>query len=192
MAEGASYFPEYSHSLSSTSTSCMVFLPILPAWSISILLKYMIDRIQTILPHQSYLQCPSLREVFSFMRSDLLIVDLSVGAIRVLFRKLSLVSMSSRLFPTFSSMVLYWGLRFTWIWVLCRMIDMDPFAFFYMPTFSYASTFYWRWVFFPLYNFGLCQKSSVHRCVDLLLDLCFGSIDPHVCLYASTNQFLWL
>ena len=49
--EKPSCFPEYSCSLCSTSTSCLVFLPILPAWPISVLLKYMIDRIQTILPH---------------------------------------------------------------------------------------------------------------------------------------------
>ena len=40
----------YSHY--STSTSCLVDPPILPAWPISVLLKYMIDRIQIILPHQ--------------------------------------------------------------------------------------------------------------------------------------------
>ena len=39
----------YSHY--SASTSCLVDPPILPAWPISVLLKYMIDRIQTILPH---------------------------------------------------------------------------------------------------------------------------------------------
>ena len=43
--------PEYSQSLCSTPTSCLAFLPILPAWPISVLLKYMIDRIQIILPH---------------------------------------------------------------------------------------------------------------------------------------------
>ena len=39
----------YSHC--PASTSCLVDPPILPAWPISVLLKYMIDRIQTILPH---------------------------------------------------------------------------------------------------------------------------------------------
>ena len=40
----------YSHC--SASTSCLVDPPILPAWPISVLLKYMIDRIQIILLHQ--------------------------------------------------------------------------------------------------------------------------------------------
>ena len=39
-AEGASCFPEYSQSLFSISTSCLAFTPILPAWPISVLLKY--------------------------------------------------------------------------------------------------------------------------------------------------------
>ena len=39
----------YSHY--SASTSCLVDPPILPAWPISVLLKYMIDRIQIILLH---------------------------------------------------------------------------------------------------------------------------------------------
>ena len=40
MTEGASCFPEYSCSLCSTFTSCLGFLPILPAWPISIHLKH--------------------------------------------------------------------------------------------------------------------------------------------------------
>ena len=51
--EGASCFPEYSCSHRPASTSCLVDPPILPAWPISVLLKYMIDRIQTILPQQA-------------------------------------------------------------------------------------------------------------------------------------------
>ena len=46
-------FPEFSCSHCPTSTSCLVDSPILPAWLISVLLKYMIDRLQTILPHHS-------------------------------------------------------------------------------------------------------------------------------------------
>ena len=50
--EWASSFPAFSCSHHPVSTSCLVDLPILPAWPISVLLKYMIDRIQIILPHQ--------------------------------------------------------------------------------------------------------------------------------------------
>ena len=60
----------------------------------------------------------SLEKLFSFMRSHLLIVDLSAWAISVLFRKLSYVLMHSRLSTTFSSM------RFS---VSCFYIDVfDP------------------------------------------------------------------
>ena len=52
VAEELPCFPEFSCSHCSTPTSCLTFPPILPAWPISILLKYMIDRIQIILPHQ--------------------------------------------------------------------------------------------------------------------------------------------
>ena len=82
-----------------------------------------------------------LQKLFSFMRSHLLILDLSAWAIGVLFRKLSPVLMSSGLLPTFFLLdlvylVLSWGLWSTWTWVLCRVIDMDLFPFFYIETFS--------------------------------------------------------
>lgn len=44
------------------------------------------------------------KELFRFMRSNLSILDLKAWAIGVLFGNLSAVSMSSRVFPTFSSM----------------------------------------------------------------------------------------
>ena len=40
MAERELLLPEYSKSLCSTPTSCLAFPPILPAWPISVLLKY--------------------------------------------------------------------------------------------------------------------------------------------------------
>ena len=45
----------------------------------------------------------ALQKLFNFMRSYLLIVDLSVCVNSVLFRKSFPVPLSSRLFPTFSS-----------------------------------------------------------------------------------------
>jgi hypothetical protein len=57
-----------------------------------------------------------------------------------LFRKLSPVLMGSRLLPTFLLELMYLGLLcfiwFTWTWVLCKVIDMDLFAFLYMQTSS--------------------------------------------------------
>ena len=51
VAEGAFSSLAFSYSHCPVSTSCLVDLPILPAWPISVLLKYMTDRIQTILLH---------------------------------------------------------------------------------------------------------------------------------------------
>jgi hypothetical protein len=86
-----------------------------------------------------------LQKLFSFMRSHLSIIDLRAWVIVVLFRKLSPVLMSSRLFATILPLyvlldlmylVLYWGLWSIWLWVLYRVIDMDLFVFFYILTFS--------------------------------------------------------
>ena len=45
----------------------------------------------------------ALQKLRNFIRSHLLILDLTAQAIAVLFRNFSLVPISSRLFPTFSS-----------------------------------------------------------------------------------------
>ena len=87
----------------------------------------------------------ALQKLFSFMRFHLLIVDLRVYATGVLFRKLSLMPMHSRQFPTLSSIkcsvtgfilrtLVHLDLSFVGV------ITMDLFAFFYMPAFSYASS----------------------------------------------------
>ena len=49
-------------------------------------------------------------------------------------------------------------------------------------------------VFSPLYFFFclLCQRWSVHRCVDLSLGFLFCSFDLYSCLYASTILSWWL
>ena len=72
----------------------------------------------------------ALQKLFSFRRSHLLIVGLSICATGVIFRTKALLSMHLRLLPTFSSvwLALCWGLWFIWTWVLCRVIDMDLFA----------------------------------------------------------------
>jgi hypothetical protein len=86
-------------------------------------------------------------------------------------------------------LVLCWGPWSTWTWDLCRVINMDPFAFFYMQTVS-------RWAFVLLKMLSLpphivwlwllCQKSSVHRCVGLFLGLRFYFIDQPVCFCTDT------
>jgi hypothetical protein len=76
----------------------------------------------------------SLQKHFSFMRSNLLIVDLCIRTISVLWRYLFSVPMSSRKFSLFSfssfSMFLCWCLQSTWTSVLCSLIYMCIFVFF--------------------------------------------------------------
>jgi hypothetical protein len=64
------------------------------------------------------------QKLFSFIRSHLLIIDLSVWAIGILFRKLSPMPIHFWRFLTFSlwgsvHLVLCWGLWFVWSWILC-------------------------------------------------------------------------
>ena len=85
-----------------------------------------------------------LQKLFSFMRSHLLIVDLSAWAICILFRKLSAVQIDSRLFSAFCF------IRFSLsAFVLMSLIHLDLsfvgdkhslFAFFYMLISKYSST----------------------------------------------------
>ena len=86
------------------------------------------------------------QKLFSFMRFHLLIIDLSAFTFSVLFRTLSPVLMCSvfSLLPGSICLVLCWSLSSTWTWVLCRVISMDLFAFFYMQTISHTSTIWWR------------------------------------------------
>jgi hypothetical protein len=121
----------------------------------------------------------TLRKLFSFMRSHLLVVDLRASSVQ------KIVSCTSEFKPifTFSSIgfsiadfmlrfLIHLDLRF------CRVINMDLFVFSCMQTSSYTSTISWRG--FPLFSFYafwlLCQKSSIHSCVGLFLCLLFNSI----------------
>ena len=45
---------------------------------------------------------------------------------------------------------IYVEVKSTRTWVLCRVIDMDLFVFFYTPTAIYASTIWWRYFLFPI------------------------------------------
>ena len=80
------------------------------------------------------------------------------------------------------------GLEFSQ--VLCMVIDMGLFSFFYMLISSYVITICWKYFLFStLYFLFLCQKSCVHRCVAWYLGLIFNSINPPVMpmkLYCSS------
>ena len=56
---------------------------------------------------------------------------------------------------------LCWGLWSIWTWVLCIVLDMDLFAFFYMLISSYASTICWRCFLSLLYNFSFFVKNQI-------------------------------
>ena len=90
-------------------------------------------------------------------------------------------------------LILCWGLWSTWLWALCRVIDMGLFAFFSMQTSNSTSTICWRHFLFPFVWFlVLCQISNIPRCVGIYLDLWSYSIDQYVCFYAKPKQFLFL
>jgi hypothetical protein len=90
-------------------------------------------------------------------------------------------------------LVLCWGPWSTWTWALYKVTNMGLFSFFYIQIASLTSTTYWRCFFCSIvYFWYLGQRSSDHKCVVLILDLQFYSIDQHVCLCTNTMQFLSL
>ena len=139
-----------------------------------------------------------LQKLFSFMRLNLLIVDLGAWAIGVLFRDLCPVPICSRQFPTFfcirfgvSSFMLRCVIHLYLSFVhkygcLHSFLSRHPFSKLdqHHCWRCFLSFFLWFWL--------LCQKLSVLRCVGLFLDLQFYSIDQPVCFYGNTMQFLLL
>ena len=132
----------------------------------------------------------ALQKLFSFMRSHLSLVGLRFLAIGVLFREFSPVPTCSKFFPIFSS------IRFSVssfldtheLEVFYKEIKMDQFAFFYMSTATWASTFCWICCRFPtLWFWLLIQRSGDHSCVGLILGLLY-SIDLPVCRYTNTMR----
>lgn len=125
-----------------------------------------------------------LQKLFSFMKFNLLIVDLNSCAIGVLFRKSSTVLIHSRLLLTLSS------IRFVCIWLYVELS--------FVKGYKYRSTCFLLYVdfqlhhedafFFPFLYLRLYKKSDVHRCVYLCLDFQFDFIDhdQHVYFYANT------
>jgi hypothetical protein len=87
----------------------------------------------------------ALQKLCDIVRSHLSILDLTPQAIVVLFRNFSPVPMSSRLFPTYSS-INFSVSGFMWRSLIhldlsfVQEIKMDQFLFFYMVTTSCAST----------------------------------------------------
>ena len=88
----------------------------------------------------------ALQKLFSFRKSHLLIVSLSVCATRVIFRKWSPVPMCTNVLPTFSSIrfsvagFMLRSLIHLDSSLLCGVIDMGLFSFFYILISSYPST----------------------------------------------------
>jgi len=136
----------------------------------------------------------ALQKLFNFMKSHLLIIDLRAWVTGVLFRKFSPVPLCSRLFPTFSS-ISFSRSGFMWRSLIhldlnfVQGVRMDQFAFFYMLTASWTSTFCWKCSFF---HWMFCQRSSDHRYVGLFLGLQFYSIDLPVCPCPNNMWFLSL
>ena len=140
--------------------------------------------------HVDHVLC--FTELFSFRRSHLLIVSLSVYADGFIFRKWSLVPMCSSVLSTFSS------IRFSVVGFMLRsLIDLDMS---FVHGDRYGSIFVLLHVhiqlcqhhllnmlsFFPFDIFCSLQKLGVRRCVCLYLGLLFGSIHP---LVSSNHHF---
>ena len=104
--------------------------------------------------------------------------------------------MSSRLFLTFFSirldfmcLVLCLGPSSTWTWALCTVSNMSLYLFLSVQTASSKTTIYRRCFLFSIvYFWFLSQRSSVHRCVVLILHLQFYFIFQHAYLCPSTIQ----
>ena len=133
--------------------------------------------------------------LFSFRKSHLLIVVLSVYAIGVIFREWSHVPMCSKLSPTFSSIrfsvtrfmmrcLIFLGLSFVHgdnYRSICNLlhVDIQLWLHFFLKILLSIIQF---WL--------LCQKSGVHRCVDWYLGLLFNSIGPPVWFIMVSSCFL--
>ena len=133
----------------------------------------------------------ALLKLFSFMRTRLTIVDLSAHANGVLFERFFLCqwvqSYSPFFFPLGSMyLVLCWSLWSIWSWVLCRVINTDLFAFFYLKTSSLTSTSFWRCYLFFQYVFCFHQQSGVHSCEDLRQCVCFCANTTFYLYYYSS------
>ena len=136
----------------------------------------------------------ALQKLSSFMRSHLSILYLRAWAIGVLFRKFPPVPMSSRLFPTFSS------IRFSVSGFMLRSLihldlsfvqgDKYGSIFILLHTDSQLDQHHLLKMLFII--LASLSKSSDHKCVVLFLGLQFYSIDQHVCLCTNTMQFLSL
>ena len=118
------------------------------------------------------------------MSSHLLIVDLRAWAIGVPFRKISPVPMCSRFFPIFSSIRLS-ASGFMWrslIQVDLSFVQRDKIgSIWILLHLDCQLEFVENFVFFPLCDLTLCQRSSDHRYVGLFLGLQFYSIGLPVC-----------
>jgi hypothetical protein len=126
------------------------------------------------------------------MRSHLLILDLTVQDIAVLFRNLSSMPISSRLFHTLSSISFS---VYGFMWSSLIHIDLNfvqggknvSICIFLHPNchlsqnhfLEMLSSFHWIVLV-------LCQRSSDRRCVGSFLGLQFYSIDLPICHFTNT------
>ena len=129
------------------------------------------------------------------MRSHLSIIDVIAQAIGILFRNLSPVPISLRIFSTFSSRS-FSGSGFMWSSLIhldlsyvqgdkngsiCILLND------YLPI---VPAPFLENAFFPMDGFSSLVKVSDHRCVSSLLGLQFYFIDLPVCCSTSTMQIL--
>jgi hypothetical protein len=100
------------------------------------------------------------------------------------------MSMCSRLFPTFSSIVFsvsgfMWRSWSIWTWALSKEIRMDQFAFFYMITFNGTSTISWKRCPFSMNCFSFIVKDQVN--IDLWIHFWVFNSIPLIFLSVSVS-----
>jgi len=135
----------------------------------------------------------AVQKLSSFMRFHLSILNLRAWTIGVLFRKFPPVPMSSRLIPTFSSIIIQYICLYVEVldslgFELCARWQIWIYFHFSMYRLPVKPAPFIEEDFFPLYIFGFFVKDQVYASVWLYFWF-FSSIPLYrICLY--TNPIL--
>lgn len=124
--------------------------------------------------------CFVCRDSFHIVRSHLVVVGLKVSCIGDWLGKSCANEFKCILYFLICLRVfdLHWYPWSMWRWILCRVVDMDIFSFFYMQLFSLKGTICWICCIFTSVYFGLlCQKSGVQKYMKIGLNIKIYSVD---------------
>ena len=134
----------------------------------------------------------TLQKLYKFMRPQRSILDLTAQAIATLFRNISPVCLSLRLFPTFSSISFNVSV---FMWSSLTHLDLNfvqgdkngSIRILLHDTFQVIQHYLLKMLSFSNWMvLALCQNSSDHRCVGSILAVQVCSIDLCVSRCTST------